>query len=53
VSVPIAAVVGVALALHATWPAAARGAAGRDHPPAAVAPHHGLAAWIDIFDAGP
>jgi hypothetical protein len=52
-AVPIAAVTGLLLALVATWPAVARGAGGRDDAAAAVAPYHGLAAWIDIFDARP
>ena len=50
---PIGAIAGVALAVLATWPTAARGAAGPDHARASGSPHHGLAAWIDIFDAGP
>jgi hypothetical protein len=46
-------VAGVLLALAATWPAAARGAAGREVPSTNVSAYRGVAAWIDIFDAAP
>jgi hypothetical protein len=49
---PMAAVTGVLLALVATWPTLARGDAGRDRT-ANVSSYHGLATWIDLFDAGP
>jgi hypothetical protein len=46
-------VAGMVLALATTWPATARGAGGRDVSSTNVSAYRGLAAWIDIFDAGP